>query len=295
MPSDDTTPPVTKMNLTGRPSLVLHGRSVSGRRPPRGGAPGRDRPGCRPRPSRATVSTALMRKPCSSARSCSSDSACSSGVGASRGELEQELAAVDVQADVLARARPHPARGQRAGRTGWARARSTGRSPGGPSRPSPRSGSADRRGRARGRACPSGSTGRPRAGRRASAIISGASSGSSPCTLTTSSHVERRGDLRQRGRCRCDGRRRVIQARPPNASTASRTRSSSVATMTASTAGDAAARRYTCSIIGRPPISASGFAGETGRLVSRGDDGDVPCFSERVGVPAVPVRVHGES
>ena len=49
---------------------------------------------------------------------------------------------------------------------------------------------------------------------------------------------------------------------PPNLVTASAIRGSSVATITASTLRAAAARPYTCSIIGRPAMSASAFPGK---------------------------------
>src|SRR5919107_4207892 len=48
---------------------------------------------------------------------------------------------------------------------------------------------------------------------------------------------------------------------PPKRSTASLIRRSSVATMTRDTHAASAARRYTCSIIGRPAISASALPG----------------------------------
>ena len=56
------------------------------------------------------VSTALMRMPCSSARSCSSDSARSSGVGSSDGQHEQGAAAIRVEADMSIERRPAAAR-----------------------------------------------------------------------------------------------------------------------------------------------------------------------------------------
>ena len=70
----------------------------------------RDRSGVSTPIESYAVSTALMRMPCSSARSCSSDSARSSGVGSSVGQHQQRAAAIGVQADVAIERRP-PARG----------------------------------------------------------------------------------------------------------------------------------------------------------------------------------------
>ena len=274
---------------------VLHESVVSGRRPPRGGAPGRDRPGCRPRPSRATCLDRLDAEAVLQRAQLLERLRLLERRRREPGELEQELAAVDVQADVLQRApRIQPAVSAPGERDGRAREVQ------GEALPVPHHLDhirdwADRRHRQRAAERPHRDrrVGRQRRERLGDHL--GRQQRLVPLHVDDELARERRGDLRHAVGTAGDGRPASSSARPPNASTAARTRSSSVATMTASTAGDAAARRYTCSIIGRPPISASGFAGETGRLVSRGDDGDVPCFSERVGVPAVPVRVHGES
>ena len=81
MPSDDTTPPVTKMYLTGRcrSECAMSSRqaraAVSTSRRTRSRSSGVSTP-----MASAVVSTVRMRYPCSSARSCSRPSASSSGV-----------------------------------------------------------------------------------------------------------------------------------------------------------------------------------------------------------------------
>ena len=183
-----------------------------------------------------------MRKPCSSARSCSSDSACSSGVGASAANSSRNVAAVDVQADVLARApRVQPA--VSAPRENGIGAREKYRA-----KPCAvdhdlhdvrdSASSAGSSMRAAERAHRDRPVGRQRGERLGDHL--GLHQRLVALHVDDDVAVERRGHLRQRGRCRCDGRPASSRRRPPNASTASRTRSSSVATITASTAGDAA-------------------------------------------------------
>ena len=74
--------------------------------------------------------------------------------------------------------------------------------------------------------------------------------------------VERRGHFGDAIGAGCVSRARQPRRRRRNCRTASAMRSSSVATMTASTLRAAAARRYTCSIIGRPAMSASALPGK---------------------------------
>ena len=126
LPSEETTPPVTRMYLTGLPTC-WRGMRVSGvascpslapvaascvksrsalraaieavahaRRDPRGVSTPIE--SCR-------VSTALIRMPCSSARSCSSASERSIAVGGSAASREQAVPPVDVETDVPPRRR----------------------------------------------------------------------------------------------------------------------------------------------------------------------------------------------
>ncbi len=87
---------------------------------------------------------------------------------------------------------------------------------------------------------------------------------------------------------------RVINAAPPNARTAAAMRSSSVATITACTRDAAAARRYTCSIIGWPAMSARIFPGRRVELEPRGDDGEDRRFSQREWQTLDRIGVHDE-
>ena len=91
LPSDDTTPPVTKMNLV-RFAVVRHRHLLSRSRPPRmmAAAPAPGRAGVSTSIPTAAVSATLMRNPHSSARNCSSFSACSSGVGARRAKVSRK-------------------------------------------------------------------------------------------------------------------------------------------------------------------------------------------------------------
>ena len=87
--------------------------------------------------------------------------------------------------------------------------------------------------------------------------------------------VERRGDFGEAIGAGLDASACVSRTLPPNSLHARRDaqivgRDDDLATRR----GDASARRYTCSIIGRPSMSASGFAGEPRRGESGGDDGD---------------------
>src|SRR5688572_6409342 len=94
----------------------------------------------------------------------------------------------------------------------------------------------------------------------AASIVSGSINGSSPCRLTTA----RQGWAATTSAMRSvplTWSARVITAAPPKACTALAMRSSSVATSTACTRRDRDARRYTCSIIGRPAILARIFPG----------------------------------
>ena len=88
LPSDETTPPVTKMNLVRFPSFAI------------ATLPQRCRASARARSrssrcihldrQRGVVCATLMRNPHSSARNCSSFSACSSGVGARRANVSRK-------------------------------------------------------------------------------------------------------------------------------------------------------------------------------------------------------------
>src|SRR5207247_1204620 len=97
-------------------------------------------------------------------------------------------------------------------------------------------------------------------GATSSSMERGSSSGSSPCTLTTMS---------QSSDAATSARRSVpvvcvalvSRALPPKSCTRVAMRRSSVATMTSDRIRDAATRRYTCSIIGRPSRSASALPG----------------------------------
>ena len=104
------------------------------------------------------------------------------------------------------------------------------------------------------------SDGSASSGATAASMVAGSISGSSPCTLT----MARQGSWLTTSAMRSvplTWSARVINAAPPNARTTSAMRSSSVATITACTLDAAEARRYTCSIIGRPAMSARIFPG----------------------------------
>src|SRR5262249_39346264 len=96
-------------------------------------------------------------------------------------------------------------------------------------------------------------------GATASPIAPGSISGSSAWTFTTTSQSRLAGTSARRSVPVSWAR--VRRTFPPNEVTLEATRKSSVATRTCETIGEANARRYTCSIIGRPSISASTFPG----------------------------------
>ena len=91
-------------------------------------------------------------------------------------------------------------------------------------------------------------------------MTAGSSSGSSPCTLTMRLHGSVAASSARRSVADgCDGE--VSSAAPPKRSTARAMRASSVATTTPSIERASEARRYTCSIIGRPLMSRRAFPG----------------------------------
>ena len=93
-------------------------------------------------------------------------------------------------------------------------------------------------------------------------MSAGSSIGKSPCTLTTIRRAAA-GRRRQRLEIRSEPEAwspRVITARPPAAVTAAAISVESVATATGPTAASCA-RRITRTIIGTPPMSASGLPG----------------------------------
>src|SRR5262245_50090847 len=97
-------------------------------------------------------------------------------------------------------------------------------------------------------------------GATTSPMARGSSNGSSPCTLTTMSQSSDEATSARRS-VPVGWSGRVSRTLPPNSLTVVAIRKSSVATITRDTSGDASARRYTCSIIVRPSISASGLPG----------------------------------
>ncbi len=101
LPSDDTTPPVTKMYFTGLARSVCGMCALRSGRLRRVFVRAPDPPGYRSRWCPWWFRPCRFVNPCSRARSCSRLSARSSGVGGQRREAEQELAPVDVQPDVL--------------------------------------------------------------------------------------------------------------------------------------------------------------------------------------------------
>src|SRR2546427_3113877 len=97
-------------------------------------------------------------------------------------------------------------------------------------------------------------------GATSSPIAAGLISGSSPCTLTMMSESSVAATSARRSvPVSCVAF--VSRTLPPKSLTRVAMRRSSVATMTCETTGDADARRYTCSIIGRPSMSARALPG----------------------------------
>ena len=106
---------------------------------------------------------------------------------------------------------------------------------------------------------------------------------------------ERRGDLGQAVAAARWSARVMHGGAAERLDRVARSRSSSVATTTASTRRRG--RRAAIHVLDHRTAGDVGerLARETGRLVSRGDDGDAACAGERADVPGVPIRVHGES
>ena len=233
--------------------------------------------------------------PCSSARSCSSASARSSGVGGSAARSQQER------------------RGDR--RTGRCAAHATAAA--GPRR----AGERNRRARKIQRVAVAidddlhdvrilpvgGIVDAPpqrahlqrrvaRTARPPASIISGSSSGSSPCTLTINSQSSVARDFRQPVGAAAMGARWSSRRRRRTRSTARAIRSSSVATMTASTdrgRGGAAVARARSSAGRRCPRGLC--PGERVDSIARGDDGDDAAEVRTCSRPGGRNRGHVES
>ena len=216
------------------------------------------------------VSTAWMRMPCSSARSCSSASARSSAVGGSAREPQQAVAPVDVEPDVaprrrrrLAGARERDRRARKVQREALAidddlrdvRVRSSAAS----SMPL--------------RSVVITTIGSASSGATASSIIAGSISGSSPCTLTTISRVELRGDFGEPiGAARMSGRGHARRRRRRRAPRRGCARRRSRRSPTTRRGGRGAA----VDVLDHRPAADVGerFARKPGRVISGGDDGD---------------------
>ena len=210
--------------------------------------------------------------PCSSARSCSSASARSIAVCGSAASRSRQRAAIDVQADVA------PGRRLRltGPRVGDGRAREIQREavPIDDHLGHVRVAGARRRRRCVAAACSSSSDASLANGATAASIISGSRSGSSPCTFTMRSQVERRGRLPPGDRCRSDA--------PATSSPLRRRNRRTTLGDPLIVGGDDHARDRpgrggaTVDVLDHRPAGNVGerFARKTSRVIPRGDDGD---------------------
>ena len=225
LPSDETTPPVTKMYLVAKPVPLSCSRIVRRHGQQRAHALQvlRRVDGDVRRRRRTARPGCVM--PCCSARSCSSPSACSSGDGGSAAKRSSASRAVGVEADVLARQAARDGRAaaaargprRRRARRGWGCARSRARRPRASVTTFTTRGESISSTSAQGQRerATSAAPGRQRAAARPRRSPAGSSMGSSPCTFTTIVGVDARAPPPPAGRCRWRGRARSCTASPP--------------------------------------------------------------------------------